>query len=183
MAHSAERANFPTFCFTPTSLVSPNFTETFIHSSFHTHWMVAWMGKKAFLSIAPTRKIPRGLGSCSFQSNLSVRNSTIRHRDFSTFNCLRKQWIERVARNFKRESKALISEKILCHPLFFGSLPLPASISPYINFDQFITPLLKGCVRYIFTALFISMPRTCETRKNLFYFISKVLFVLEIIQV
>ena len=40
----------------------------------------------------------------------------------------------------------------------------------------------KGCVRYIFTSLFCMSKREdlCETRKNVFYFISKALFVLEI---
>ena len=39
---------------------------------------------------------------------------------------------------------------------------------------------LKGCVRYIFASLFLSLNEsTCQTRKNAFYFISKSLFVLE----
>ena len=41
----------------------------------------------------------------------------------------------------------------------------------------------KGCVHYIFTSLFcMSKERTCETRKNLFYFTSKALSVLETIK-
>ena len=40
--------------------------------------------------------------------------------------------------------------------------------------------LLKGCVGYICTSLFLSLNEsTCQTRKNVFYFTSKVLFVLE----
>ena len=39
---------------------------------------------------------------------------------------------------------------------------------------------LKGCVRYIFASLFLSLNEsTCQTRKNAFYFISKALFILE----
>ena len=38
----------------------------------------------------------------------------------------------------------------------------------------------KGCVCYIFTSLFFMSQSNLETRKNVFYFISKVLFVLEI---
>ena len=42
---------------------------------------------------------------------------------------------------------------------------------------------VKGCVCYIFANLFcISKRGTCETRKNVFYFTSKALFVLEIIK-
>ena len=38
----------------------------------------------------------------------------------------------------------------------------------------------KGCVRYIFTSLFLSVKHsTCETRNNAFYFTSKALSVLE----
>ena len=39
---------------------------------------------------------------------------------------------------------------------------------------------LKGCVRYIFACLFLSLNESpCQTRKNVFYFTSKALFVLE----
>ena len=38
----------------------------------------------------------------------------------------------------------------------------------------------KGYVRYIFASLFFSVKEgTCETRKKVFYFTSKALFVLE----
>ena len=38
----------------------------------------------------------------------------------------------------------------------------------------------KGCVRYIFAILFLSLKEsTCETRKNVFYFTLKALFILE----
>ena len=40
--------------------------------------------------------------------------------------------------------------------------------------------LVKGCARYIFGSLFLSLKEsTCETRKNVFYFISSAIFVLE----
>ena len=40
----------------------------------------------------------------------------------------------------------------------------------------------KGCVRYIFASFFLGLKEsTCETRKNVFYFTSKALFVLEIL--
>ena len=40
--------------------------------------------------------------------------------------------------------------------------------------------MLKGCVRYICASLFLSLNEsTWQTRKNVFYFISKALFVLE----
>ena len=43
---------------------------------------------------------------------------------------------------------------------------------------------LKGCVHYIFASLFFMFIRAkkesnCETKKNVFYFTSKVLFALE----
>ena len=39
---------------------------------------------------------------------------------------------------------------------------------------------LKGCVRYIFASLFLSLNEsTFQTRKNVFYFTSKTLLVLE----
>ena len=42
---------------------------------------------------------------------------------------------------------------------------------------------VKGCVRYIFVSLFLSLKEgTCEARKNVFYFTSKALFVLGIIK-
>ena len=38
----------------------------------------------------------------------------------------------------------------------------------------------KGCVRYIFASLFLSLNEsTCQTRKNVFYFTWKALFVLK----
>ena len=38
----------------------------------------------------------------------------------------------------------------------------------------------KGCARYIFASLFLSLNKsTCHNRKNVFYFTSKALFVLE----
>ena len=40
--------------------------------------------------------------------------------------------------------------------------------------------VLKCCVRYIFACLFLSLDENpCQTRKNIFYFTSKALFVLE----
>ena len=39
---------------------------------------------------------------------------------------------------------------------------------------------LKGCVRYIFASLFLSLNEsTCQMKKNVFYFTSKPLFVFE----
>ena len=39
---------------------------------------------------------------------------------------------------------------------------------------------LKGCVRYIFASLFLGLnERTCQIKKNVFYFTSKPLFLLE----
>ena len=41
----------------------------------------------------------------------------------------------------------------------------------------------KGCVRYILLVCFVCLKEsTCGTRKNVFYFNSKALFVLEIIK-
>ena len=38
----------------------------------------------------------------------------------------------------------------------------------------------KGCVHYIFACLFLSLNESpCQTRKSVFYFTSKALFVLE----
>ena len=40
--------------------------------------------------------------------------------------------------------------------------------------------MVKGCVHYIFANLFFKSKRdTCQTRKNVFYFTSKPLFVLK----
>ena len=40
--------------------------------------------------------------------------------------------------------------------------------------------IFKGCVRYILQVCFLSLKEsTCETRKNVFYFTSRALFVLE----
>ena len=44
-------------------------------------------------------------------------------------------------------------------------------------------PVIKGCVHYIFASLFFSLKEsTCETRKNVFHFTSKVLFILKKIE-
>ena len=43
---------------------------------------------------------------------------------------------------------------------------------------------LKGCIRYIFASLFLSLKEsTCETKKNVLNFTSKALFILEKIKV
>ena len=48
---------------------------------------------------------------------------------------------------------------------------------------EFQNHFLKGCVRYIFASLFLSLNKsTCQTGENVFYFTSKALFVLEIIK-
>ena len=48
---------------------------------------------------------------------------------------------------------------------------------------KWIEKVLTGCVRYIFDSLFVCVKEsTCETRKNVFYFTSKALFILEIIK-
>ena len=40
--------------------------------------------------------------------------------------------------------------------------------------------ILKGCVHYICASLYLSLNKsTCQTKKNVFYFTSKALFVLE----
>ena len=40
--------------------------------------------------------------------------------------------------------------------------------------------ILKGCVCYILASLFLSLNKnTCQTRKDVFYFTSKALFILE----
>ena len=68
---------------------------------------------------------------------------------------------------------------------------LGVTIDSELTFENHITELcikvskkLKGCVRYIFACLkecFVCLKEsTCETRKNIFYFTSKALFVLEI---
>ena len=42
----------------------------------------------------------------------------------------------------------------------------------------------KGCARYIFSSLFLSLKEsTCKTRKKIYYFTSKALFVLEIFKI
>ena len=50
-----------------------------------------------------------------------------------------------------------------------------------VNKNAFETmTLLKGCVHYIFAILFLGLKEsTCQMRKNVFYFTSKPLFVLE----
>ena len=49
-----------------------------------------------------------------------------------------------------------------------------------LNPDKCQYVCLKVCVCYIFPSLFLSLSeRTCQTRKNVFYFTSKALFVLE----
>ena len=46
-----------------------------------------------------------------------------------------------------------------------------------------IVNCFKDCVRYVFLVCFVSLKQgTCETRKNVLYFTSKALFVLEIIK-
>ena len=55
----------------------------------------------------------------------------------------------------------------------------------FLSFKGFKAPFpvimkLKGCVRYIFASLFLSLNEsTFQTRKNVFYFTSKTLLVLE----
>ena len=40
--------------------------------------------------------------------------------------------------------------------------------------------ILKGCVHYICTSLYSSLNKSiCQTKKNIFYFTSEALFVLE----
>ena len=57
-------------------------------------------------------------------------------------------------------------------PIWLGSMQLLHSNIP-----------LKGCVCYILLVCFLCLKeRTCETRKNVFYFTLKALFVLEIIK-
>ena len=52
------------------------------------------------------------------------------------------------------------------------------------NLDENTNTELKGSVRYIFATLFLGLKETfCETRKNIFYFTQKALFVLEKIKV
>ena len=46
-----------------------------------------------------------------------------------------------------------------------------------------VVPVSKGCVCYIVLVCFVCLKEsTCETKKNVFYFTSKALFVLEIIK-
>ena len=48
------------------------------------------------------------------------------------------------------------------------------------NKTEIHVSIFKGCVRYIFAILFLSLKEsTCETRKNVFYFTLKALFILE----
>ena len=48
------------------------------------------------------------------------------------------------------------------------------------TFQKMEVKELKGCVCYIFAGLFLSLKEsTCQTRKNVFYFTSKALFVLK----
>ena len=42
--------------------------------------------------------------------------------------------------------------------------------------------VIKGCICYILLVLLCLKESTCETRKNVFYFTSKALFVIEIIK-
>ena len=42
--------------------------------------------------------------------------------------------------------------------------------------------VIKGCIRYILLVLLRLKESTCETRKNVFYFTLKALFVIEIIK-
>ena len=52
------------------------------------------------------------------------------------------------------------------------------------NLDENTNTELKGSVRYIFATLFLGLKETfCETRKNIFCFTQKALFVLEKIKV
>ena len=51
-----------------------------------------------------------------------------------------------------------------------------AFIKPYSG----TTKKFKGCVRYIFASLFLSLNEsTCQTGKNVFHFTLKALFVVE----
>ena len=52
------------------------------------------------------------------------------------------------------------------------------------NLDENTNTELKGSVRYIFATLFLGLKESfCETRKNIFYFTQKDLFILEKIKV
>ena len=52
------------------------------------------------------------------------------------------------------------------------------------NLDENTNTELNGSVRYIFATLFLGLKESfCETRKNIFYFTQKALFVLEKIKV
>ena len=52
------------------------------------------------------------------------------------------------------------------------------------NLDENTNTELKDSVRYIFATLFLGLKESfCETRKNIFYFTQKALFVLEKIKV
>ena len=51
-----------------------------------------------------------------------------------------------------------------------------------LQFIRFFISIIKGCVRYILLVCFVCLKEsTCETRKNAFYFTTKALLVLEII--
>ena len=60
----------------------------------------------------------------------------------------------------------------------YDSLPLGATLT-FHN----VVILGKSCVHYILASSFLSLKdSTCETKKNIFYFTSRALFVLEKIE-
>ena len=75
---------------------------------------------------------------------------------------------------------SLPSFVIFCH--HFGNvLPFTLPATSFLNDPkEEILENEKGCVRYIFARLFLSLSESlCQTRKNVFYFTLKALFILE----
>ena len=64
--------------------------------------------------------------------------------------------------------------------LHFLAIRQSVDVTPSIFSLKECVFLIKGCVRYIFARLFLGLTESpCQTGKNIFYFTSKVIFVLE----
>ena len=85
--------------------------------------------------------------------------------------------------NCKKSWWASLWIKFLCLVLlcesFLSKLLSHWTVLYWFTIDESAS-VFKGCVHYIFASLFLSLKEsTCQTRKNIFYFTSKALFVLE----
>ena len=95
-------------------------------------------------------------------------------------------WLQNIWKHWTKKKNnwwARLWIKFLCLVLlcesFLSKLLSHWTVLYWFTIDESAS-VFKGCVHYIFASLFLSLKEsTCQTRKNIFYFTSKALFVLE----